>query len=412
MNQRMSLAIRGLVAWVAVVTAAGVTIAGAAGVFSGSATITCLLPAAAGPVKPDTPVRYQGVTVGTVSSVDADFDGATLTVRMKDTKLDVIPAGVRARLLPRTIFGDEYVALAVPPGVRGGGALYSGAVVRANTSTRTVRLYTAYNRLYELITAMRPAELQVALGTLADILRGRGTEIGKMIDKAAQLGAEVRPMLDDLGADLRAVAELGRELAAAAPDLLAALQDAVALSDAIVAERDALHSLLTSGGALAGQAQRTLLTNGERVIHLVHATDDITEVLGKYPNALPESLEAAERFLDAANRAFSTGRFKINAALTLDNPYPYTAEDCPRYPGMAGPNCGDPAPSRTPPPEPDKQVAAPGGTAGPVGSAQEDQTLRELAPLLPNAAKQPPPDVDVLGLLLGPLVRGQRVMVP
>src|SRR5699024_1032248 len=106
---------------------------------------------------------YRGVRVGTVAEVRADSDGATVTVAMRDGMLAHIPGGVRARLLPRTVFGDEYIGLSVPDQSRAERELRPGAVVEANTSTRTVRLYTAYNQLYELISAMHPAEIQAAL---------------------------------------------------------------------------------------------------------------------------------------------------------------------------------------------------------------------------------------------------------
>lgn len=415
---KTTLALRGLVVSVVLVIAAAAIVTNSAGMFAGSTTITCLLPVSAGPVAPDTPVLYRGVRVGTVAEVRADSDGATVTVAMRDGMLARIPGGVRARLLPRTVFGDEYIGLSVPDESRAERELRPGAVVEANTSTRTVRLYTAYNQLYELISAMHPAEIQAALDTLSDVLRGRGTEIGRMIDKAARLGGEVRPMLDGLGADLRAVAELARGLAAASPDMLAALKDAIELSETVVDERDTIHALLTSGTALADQTQRSLLTNGERVIELVHTADGVAEIFTRHPNAIEASLDAVGLFLDKAIRAFSTGQFKINAALSLDNPYPYTAKDCPSYPGEAGPNCDDPTPEQRSTAESARRP--PGGTAGPVGSPAEDAKLRELGSSLANDSGLSKPDgdepvkpnVDLLGILLGPMVRGEQVRVP
>ncbi|SFB28891.1 virulence factor Mce family protein [Amycolatopsis marina] len=419
-TSRVALALRGLAAAVAFVLVAVVTIAGSGGAFDDDPTVSTTLPASAGPVRADSPVQYLGVTVGRLAAVDGDLDGARLSLRMHADLLEQVPANVRARVLPRTLFGDQYIDLAVPAESRAEGNLVEGAVLAADTSGETVRLYAAYTRLYELITELRPADLQVALTALADALRGRGAEIGTMIDEASELAEDAGPLLDLLGEDVNTAARLGRDLAGAAPDLLASLDDAVALSRTVVAERQALSDLLTAGIELSGQSERLLADHADRFIQLVHATGPLAEAVTRHPGAVGESLDAADFFLDGAKRAFGTGRFAIDAALTFDDPYPYTAADCPRYPGLDGANCGDSvrergtgdeaaaAPAAPPPPLPET-----GGLTGPVGGEREREVIRQLAPLLPDgdstAEEQP---VDQLSLLLGPLVRGTRVVVP
>ncbi|WP_116040766.1 MCE family protein [Amycolatopsis palatopharyngis] len=419
-SSRAALALRGLATAVAFVLVAVVTIAGSGGAFAGDPTVSTTLPASAGPVRADSPVQYLGVTVGRLAAVDGDIDGARLSLDLDADLLEQVPGNVRARVLPRTLFGDQYIDLAVPRGAPAEGSLTEGAEVAADTSGETVRLYAAYTRLYELITELRPADLQIALTALADALRGRGAEIGRMIDEASELAGDAGPLLDSLGEDAGTAARLGRDLAASTPELLDALDDAVALSRTVVAQRQALSDLLSAGIELTGQSERLLADHADRFIQLVDATGPLAEVVTRHPGAVGESLDAANFFLDGAKRAFGTGRFAIDAALTFDDPYPYTAAECPRYPGLDGANCGDPVPDRSgeaaaapaaPPPPPPET----GGRTGPVGGEREQEIIRQLAPLLPEAgegAKVEQPPVDLLSLLLGPLVRGTRVVVP
>ncbi|MDA3631186.1 MCE family protein, partial [Saccharopolyspora sp. WRP15-2] len=264
-----------------------------------------------------------------------------------------------------------------------------GAQHAADDTHPTMQLYHAYNRLYDLVDSLQPAQLQVSLSALAEALRGRGEQLGELIDDSAQLTADPPLTGDDL-ADLAALAD---DIAAAAPDAVRALDDAVALSGTVVQRRQDIGDLLGAGLAFTSQSQRFVDENSERIIQLVRSGEPVADVLGRHPGAIREGVNGLDTFLDGANRSLSTGFFKIRLSGTLHRPYPYGPEDCPRYPGMDGPNCHD---------------ARLRGPIGPVGGQQERDVLRELAPLLPGS----PPAPDALGLLLGPVVRGTEVVTP
>lgn len=393
-RRRNALAVRGLVALLALFVAAVATVLGGAGLFRSDPEVTTVLPAAAGLIRPGTPVQYRGVRVGRLADVDPGIGGSRLTLRLEPDKLPDIPGDVRVRLMPRTIFGDQYLDLAVPE-APSGTELVAGAEVPADDSRPTMQLYHAYTRLYELVNSLQPARLQIALSALAEALRGRGHQLGGVLDDAAQLTGS--PPFDNLGADLDTFAALGADIAAATPDAVRALDNAIALSGTIVQREQAIGDLLGAGLALTDRSQRFVDENAQRIIRIVRATEPVAEVLGRYPDAVRDSADGVDAFLDGANRAFSTGFLKIRMAGTLDRPYPYSPADCPRYPGLAGPNCGAPPP---------------GGPIGPVGSPPELDAMRQLAPLLPAPPAAPPPSPDVLGLLLGPVVRGSEVVTP
>ncbi|MFC4003548.1 MCE family protein [Prauserella oleivorans] len=421
-----TLAVRGIVVAVAVLLGAGALVAvGTGASFTAAPTITAVLPASAGPIRANSPVQYHGVTVGRLAAVDGDLDGATLTLRMDAELIGQVPANVEVRLLPRSLFGDQYIDLAVPAGDRPRGGLSGGVTLAADTSGRTVQLYDTYARFYDVITQLRPADLQVALTALSDTLRGRGAELGTMIDYAAALMDEAPPLLDSLGEDITTVARLSREVSGAAPDLLRSLDNAVALSRTVVSERDSLREVLAAGIEGTASAERLLVDHGERVVQLTEAARPVSEVLSRYPHIAGEALDAAGFFLDGGKRVFSSGLFKIEAGLTFDQPYPYTAEDCPRYPGLNGQNCGQAPSSRyerqfpQPLPRQARQQEPPhpeppptGGVTGPVGSSQEKEAMRRLGPLVPGLPGGTADEPDLLALLLGPLVRGERVVVP
>ncbi|MER5392472.1 MCE family protein [Saccharopolyspora sp. NPDC002686] len=387
-NARRTLAARGISGLLALALVAVLIVLGGAGALRSKPEVTTVLPAEAGLIRPETPVQYRGVRVGRLAAVEPGLSGSRLTLRMEPDSFADVPGDVRVRLMPRTVFGDQYLDL-VTSATSASTALAPGAQLAADDSHPTMQLYHAYNRLYDLVDSLQPAQLQVSLSALAEAMRGRGEQLGELIDDSAQLTADPPLTGDDL-ADLAALAD---DIAAAAPDAARALDDAVALSGPVVQRRQDIGDLLGAGLAFTSQSQRFVDENSERIIQLVRSGEPVADVLGRHPGAIREGVNGLDTFLDGANRSLSTGFFKIRLSGTLHRPYPYGPEDCPRYPGMDGPNCHD---------------ARPRGPIGPVGGQQERDVLRELAPLLPGS----PPAPDALGLLLGPVVRGTEVVTP
>jgi phospholipid/cholesterol/gamma-HCH transport system substrate-binding protein len=59
-------------------------------------------------------VKIRGVIVGDVREMSSTGDGATLSLAIDPDRADIIPANATARILPKTLFGEKYVALQVP----------------------------------------------------------------------------------------------------------------------------------------------------------------------------------------------------------------------------------------------------------------------------------------------------------
>ncbi|MCA1186999.1 MCE family protein [Saccharopolyspora sp. 6T] len=387
---RSALAVRGLGGVLLVLGAAVLAVLGGAGAFRQAPLVHASVPAAAGPVREGSAVRYRGVVVGELAEVVPDAAGARLVLRMDPAALAAVPAAVRVRVLPKTLFGDQYVELAAPDAT--GPRLAAGDRVEADAGPEAVRIYAAYTRMFALLDSLRPAELQVALGTVADALRGRGAELGETIDGLHELTGRIDPART--AGRIGEVAGLADQLADAAPDLLATVDDAVALSRAVVAQRENLTELLDAGAELTERSQRFLDENGARAVRVVRTAEPVSAVLGGNADGITATLHELREFTANASRTFVDGRFQIRAPVTLDDPYPYDAADCPRYPGLDGPGCQAPA--------------AAGGAVGPVGSAAEKAALREAFPVESTSDGGP----ELVGLLAGPVLRGTQVVLP
>lgn len=411
---RASSALRGFVA-IVVLAFGAVAAIGGSQLFVGAPTVTSHVPASAGPIRSETSVEYRGVAVGQMTGLAPSASGAELTLQLDRDKIEQVPRGVSARVKPKTLFGDQIIELRDRAERSTSATLADGAQIPADTSDETAQLYRTYTRIHELMNTLRPAEFQVALSTLADALRGRGAELGSAIDTADSLSRRIDPQ--DTDRSLTEIAQLGQQLSRSAPDLLASVDHATELSKMVNRHDGDIRGLLSSGTELAGRSKELLAEDGQRAIRVLHQFRPVSQALAENPNGIRESLEGLEQFAREGSKTFRGGRFHIRAPVTLEDPYPYEPQDCPRYPGLDGPNCG---PADPPPAAP----VVHGGTSGPVGSPQERRALSELMPGLPLPPElaHPPPGapsaVDPvrpdgpLGLLFGPVVRGTQVMAP
>lgn len=399
---KLALATRGAVACLLLIAVMVYITIASTGALSGDPEITAAVPASNVGISEQAPVEYRGVVVGKVVQVETRQTTATVTLRIYDRQAGAISSRSQVRVLPRTLFGDQFIQLIPPPGGRAGEPIVDGDRLMPDTSTETVQLYDAYVRLTTLLDEIEPEQIATALHAMAQLLDGRGEEFGRMIDQLHELTGDVPGLLDFVDDGAATTATLSDQLATAAPPAINALRDAISLSKRVVAERHTLASALTGGIALSEQGSRFLDDNTDRFIELLRASGPAIDALARHPRALPDTVANARTLLEAGIPTFQTGPwFRIRANLTTEEPYSYTRKDCPRYDDQAGPNC--PSGSQ-------RQQVSYGGTVGPVGSAQETRTLTELLRAGPGAKDEQAN--GMVGVLLGPLVRGNQVVVP
>lgn len=406
---KFSLALRG---GIAVAVIAGlivyITIA-STGTFSGFPVVTASIPATNAGVNEQAPVEYKGVIVGKVIDVSTRQESSTITMRIYDRQAAGVSADAQVRVLPRTLFGDQFVQL-IPPKRETGRGIADGDVLKADTSVGTIQLYKAYVRLTSLLKQVKPAKIAAALRAVSQLLDGRGERFGRMIDQLYDLTGDVPELLKLVDDGMDVATTLTGQLEEATPDGITAMRNAIALSETLVKEKESLHQALTGGIALTTEGRRFLGDNTDRFVHLLRASGPVIDTLADNPKGLPNSVRSAQTLLQRGIPAFESGPwFKIRANLTLEEPRPYTTDDCPRYPGLDGPNCGGSARSA-------EALAPPnyGGAAGPVGSPAERDALEQLLQGAPDLqSRQSAGEAyGAVALLVGPLVRGAQVITP
>ncbi len=401
---RPVLALIGLVSTVILVVSGALLVASGAGSLSRDPRVTATLPAEAGLIFGSAGVRYQGVHVGSLVELDAGVTSSRLTMQIDAAQISEIPASVRVRVVPRTLFGDVFLELVPPEDPERGPRLAEGTELSVDTSSESVQLANLYYRTADLMEQLRPEQLSVALDAMSQALQGRGAALGETIDRMSTLAIELGPLVDAGMAAAPRVATVNEALSAATDDVVTIMANVSELSQVVLEREDGIRRLLSGGASLGQEGAALLSANTDNMIAVVRNGAPVVGTFAGNTTGLDETLRYLSIFGGAGARVFSSGRFDITAVPDFSDPMPYTAEDCPRYPGMDGANCGDPvrrsAPNRS-------SVRSASAERAPLGYLEQI-----AAGVAPDAAATGVDPSAAVSLLLAPLVRGAEVSIP
>lgn len=284
-------------------------------------------------------VKLRGLIVGRVSKVRTGGDGATLTLALEPDKTRAIPRDVRAQLLPKTLFGEKFVAL-VPPDGRSGTTLRAGDVIGQDRSTSALETEKVLNDLMPLLRTLKPQQLSLTLNALSSTLRGRGDAIGANAVRTAAYLRRLNPELPGIQANIRGLAVLSESFDRAAPDFLAVLDNFSALSRNLVSEQRQLQTFLETTAGSTDVFDSVLRDNERRLVRLAA---DSRGGLAVYARYAPEFPCLAAGLVDAESEVSATfGGRQPGLHITLEQTQDlngYRKGDEPRNGDDAGPTC-------------------------------------------------------------------------
>lgn len=447
------LALRGVLAIGVAAAVAVVLVARATGDLDQTADVYVAVPASAGLITGQAPVRYHGVNIGRIAEIESGTDTSRVRLALDAESLQLVPDSVVARIVPRTFFGDIYLQLVDPDGTRSGTPLARGATVSIDDSADAMALYDVFKKLVAVFSQVQPERMQTALTALSQALRDRGAQIGSTIDDLHAASDVVAPSLHRFLDATPHFRDVMRSLHTATPDIVATLADATTVSHRMVEHESPITAATDAFARFGGVLTAFLNDHREHLITVVDAAGQILATTGANPDGLVDTLAGAKSFGDAGARVFSSGKFNITAVATFQGPLPYTTEDCPVYGETVGAHCAEsdtyadwavrpqPAPlssstqaARLPdqiptvaPPVPHLPAEAPLPADAPLPQASVAPASVVTAPQIVDAAAEadalsvlegellgtPPPAAPnpATALMLGPLVRGTEVQI-
>ena len=321
-----------------IVAAMTFTYLGYTAAFTSTDEVTVLSPRAGLVMEQDAKVKYRGIQIGKVKSIDYAGDQAKLTLAVDSHELPYIPANAVVRIAGNTVFGAKSVEF-VPPESPLGTALRPGATVEA--SSVQLEVNTLFQSLTDLLHKIDPVNLNATMTALGDGLRGNGDGLGVTMSGLNTYLAQINPKLPTVQRDLQQTAEVADIYADAAPDLVTVLDNVPALSKTIVDQQDNLNATLLAATGLAHNGYDTLAPAAQDYIAAINRARAPLKVLGEYSPVIGCVLEGAGNAVDNFAPVLGgtrPGLFTSSSFIPGAPAYTYP-ESLPIVNASGGPNC-------------------------------------------------------------------------
>ncbi len=286
-------------------------------------------------------VKVRGVIVGDVREVKATADGATIELAIKPEYLEQIPADVSARLLPKTLFGERFVALQLPerPSQE---RLSDGDVIGQDRTENAIELQRVIDDTLPLLQAVQPEDLAFTLGAVADALRGQGDDLGANLAATGEYFGEINTVLPQLQADISGLADFAETYEGAADDLLAVLDNLAVTNATVVDQEEQLRRTFTVGASSANVTAGFLERNERNLISLAETSRPVLGLFAEYSPVYPCLLEGLARSVPRIGETFGADgepALNLNIQFTLPPRNQYMPGDQPIYADSTPPDC-------------------------------------------------------------------------
>ncbi|NMN97890.1 MCE family protein [Antrihabitans stalactiti] len=295
-------------------------------------------------------VKVRGLTVGEVRSTKPEGGKVHAVMAIDPDKADQIPANVTARLLPKTLFGERYVSLIIPPGTSAGSGdhLTSDSVVEQDRSGNAIELNRLLDSVLPLLQAIPPQDLMTTLSAVAKAIDGRGEELGTTIERLDTIFAGINTEMPNLQESLRSLATFSQTYSDAAPQLVEALDNLRTTNATIVERRSQIDAVLASVTSTGSTATDFLAANRDNIVDIAADSREALELLATYSPTFTCTLRnfaaikpRTDEILGKGSK-FPGSRVTIEVVNTRGKYLPN--QDEPRFLDTRGPQCAPEAP--------------------------------------------------------------------
>jgi len=284
-------------------------------------------------------VKERGIIVGTVRKVRSAGDGAIVTLALDPSRASIIPANVSAQILPKTLFGEQYVALQLP--AQPGRHIKNGDVIPQDRSEAALEISRVLGDILPLLQAVKPAELNATLSALATALKGRGEQLGQTLVHLDRYLTAFNPAVPQLVDDLKKLGQVAVQFNDAAPDVIATLDNLQTSARTLIDKKAALENLLTTATNTSNIISSFLADNEQRLITLTGTTDKVYRLLNQYSPEYGCLFKGLNELDTRATNSIVNGQIQLSAQLNIEPPNlgPYKPGNQPRIITGLGPHC-------------------------------------------------------------------------
>src|SRR5665811_1114658 len=281
-------------------------------------------------------VKIRGVIVGQVREVKVGEDGADLTLAIAPDKAHLIPENTTARILPKTLFGEKYVALQVPtsPSSR---SIQAGDVIRE--SKVAIEVEQVLNDFYPLLRTLQPADLNYALTAMANALEGRGESLGENLVILDSYLKRINPQIPALVEDLKKLGTVSDTYRGVVPELANILRNSVTTGNTFVDKEQKIQAFFSDVADFSSTSQDFLQQNGDNIIRLSELGRQQLPLFARYSPEYPCLLKGIVGAIPRQAEVFRGYTLHINLETLPKQPTGYSPAVSPKYGAKNGPHC-------------------------------------------------------------------------
>jgi phospholipid/cholesterol/gamma-HCH transport system substrate-binding protein len=273
-------------------------------------------------------IKIRGVIVGEVLSTTSSGSGADIKLGIFPGSAHTIPKNVTARILPKTLFGEKYVALQVPSNPS---SQSIGAGDKITESHVAIEVEKVLSDLYPLLRTVQPAQLNYTLTAMATALEGRGERLGQnfviLDDYLKRMNPKIPLFINDLGK----LATVSDTYADVTPELANILRNSVTTGDTFVEKEAKVKALFDDVAGFSNTTQDFLERNGQNIITLSKQGQRQLPIFAKYAPEYPCLLKGIVGAIPLEEQAFRGFKLHINLELLPKQPRGYNPSDTPVY---------------------------------------------------------------------------------
>jgi virulence factor Mce-like protein len=263
----------------------------------------------------DSDVKERGIIVGSVKAVHSTGDGAVVTLALDPGRVRDIPSNVSAQILPKTLFGEQYVSLVIPPGCDVGQCtpIKANDVIAQDRTKDALEAQRVLGDLLPILKAVKPADLNITLTAVATALNGRGAELGDTLANLDGLLRQFNPHTQKLVDDLNKLSQTADLYNSVAPQLEDMLKNLQVTNTTLVNRQAALDNLLKVATGTSGDFQSFLAANEDRLVRLVGTTDQMYNLLREYSPEDVCLVNGLAHLYDLASSAIQDHQINLSA---------------------------------------------------------------------------------------------------
>ena len=306
--------------------------------FASIDTVTVSAPRAGLVMEQGAKVKYRGIQIGKVESIDYSGDQAQLTLGINSDQMRFIPSNAMVHIAGNTIFGAKAVEF-LPPQNPSPTSLRPDAHVAA--SAVQLEVNTLFQSLIDLLHKIDPVELNGTLSALSEGLRGHGDDFGGILSGLNTLTQQTNPKLPALQEDFRKAAVVTNIYADAAPNLNTVFDNLPTINKTVVDQQNNLNDTLLATIGLANNAYDTLEPAEQNFIDAINRLRAPLKVAADYSPELGCLFAGIERGIKEFAPLLGVRKAGLftSSSFVLSAPAYTFPESLPIVNASGGPNC-------------------------------------------------------------------------